>query len=339
MSTVIHASAPGKLLISGEYAVLDRAPALVAAVDVRARCELRLGSSDEWVIEALPIDPRGRRCRISAGGIDWQDEPVELLEAGFDALPDARRRMLAGTGAALRIDTSGFFIKDTKLGLGSSAAALTALMGALWAATGGLPEEAEAFSQLQAAHHAWQGGGSGADLAAALSGGVLLYRREPRITAPVALPDSLEILPIWTGEAASTADFLAAVDDFQARDPKEFLARMKVLEAEAEEAALAASNGDAEALFEAIGDFGGALRALGEAAELPIWNSAHLALREAVEAAGGAYKPSGAGGGDFGLAFVRDKRVLEAVKSSISSAGYATMPLRFGARGLHVTTD
>ena len=39
MST-ITASAPGKLFITGEYAVLDRAPAMLTAVDVRAAAEI-----------------------------------------------------------------------------------------------------------------------------------------------------------------------------------------------------------------------------------------------------------------------------------------------------------
>lgn len=343
MSRII-ASAPGKLLICGEYAVLDKAPALVAAVDVRARCELvpgELVSGDRssWRVQALPLDPAPAEFRCSAAGVEWSDQPVELLDAALAALTPERRARLQDSGGTLRIDTSAFFIKDCKLGLGSSAAALAAVCGALWEFTGGLPDESEAFATLQSAHRAWQGGGSGADIAAALSGGVLLYRREPRIAAPVALPDDLEILPVWTGTPASTADFLAAIDAFQQREPGEFLAKMKVLEMEAEEAALAVSSGDAATLFEALGDFGGALRALGEAADLPIWSPEHLAIREVVEAAGGVYKPSGAGGGDFGLALCRDKDTLEGVKSSVSSAGYATPELRFGARGLTVVSE
>lgn len=334
--TRISASAPGKLIISGEYAVLDRAPALVAAVDVRARCDIDTGSDTAWRVQALPVNPAPAIFRVDGRDLQWETEPVALLDAAWKALPAERRERLNDTGGTIRLDTSGFFIKDSKLGLGSSAAALTALLGALWRLTGDLPAEPEAFDAIVAAHRHWQGGGSGADIAAALSGGVLLYRREPRITAPVAWPEDLEILPVWTGNAASTADFLDAVDAFQQREPEEFLARMKVLEMEAEESAVAASDGNAAALLEALGDFGGALRALGEAAQLPIWSPEHVAIRDAVEAAGGVYKPSGAGGGDFGLAFGRDKGTVERVKSSISSAGYGVMPLHFGARGLRV---
>lgn len=57
--------------------------------------------------------------------------------------------------------------------------------------------------------------------------------------------------------------------------------------------------------------------------------------------AGGVYKPSGAGGGDVGLAVLPagDEQQLEGLKSSLSSAGYSILPLRFGARGLHVTSE
>ena len=42
----IVASAPGKIVVSGEYAVLVGAPALAAAVDRRVRCAIDDGDAD-----------------------------------------------------------------------------------------------------------------------------------------------------------------------------------------------------------------------------------------------------------------------------------------------------
>ncbi len=339
---MISASAPGKLFITGEYAVLDRAPALLTAVNVRAHCRLRPASGDAWRIVTPPLSSSPAVFRIRDGLPEWEGEPVPLFDAAWRALSGMQRKALAKSAWNVSLDTSAFFLKDRKLGLGSSAAALAALAGALWAAAGGeLPEEAEAFDALKAAHTAWQGGGSGADLAVTLSGGSILYRREPRIAAPVALPEDLEILPVWSGKAASTGEFLRRLADFQERDPDRFRERFAVLEQEAEEAALAASQADSRAFLEAFDDCGAALRALGEAADLPIWSADHERIGAIVHAAGGCYKPSGAGGGDIGLAVIAsgDGKAMEALKSPLSSAGYSILPLGFGARGLHVSTS
>ena len=45
---MIEASAPGKLVLSGEYAVLSGGPALVAAVDRRVTCTLSSREQGGW---------------------------------------------------------------------------------------------------------------------------------------------------------------------------------------------------------------------------------------------------------------------------------------------------
>lgn len=334
----VVASAPGKLFVTGEYAVLDRAPALLTAVNVRAVCRLRPASGEVSRLVTPPLSMTPAVFRIADDMPQWEDEPVPLLDAAWRALTEARRRKLAESAWHISLDTSAFFLKDRKLGLGSSAAALAALTGALWAATGDLPAEADAFDALRSAHTAWQGGGSGADLAVTLAGGNILYRRDPRIAAPVALPGGLEVLPVWSGRPASTGEFLRKLAEFQENAPERFRERFAVLEQEAEEAAVAASAGDADAFLEAFEDQGAALRALGEAAELPIWSEDHERIGEIARANGVRYKPSGAGGGDIGLALIRagDEEGAERLKSGLSSAGYSILPLGFGARGLHI---
>lgn len=335
--TRVTASAPGKLFITGEYAVLERAPALLTAVDVRAHCRIEAAGGDCRIV-ALPLSPVPAVFGLDAEGLPrWRDEPVPLVDAAWRALEPSRRRSLADAGWHIVLDTSAFFLKDRKLGLGSSAAALAALMGALWKLSGGLPSEAEAFAALTAAHRTWQGAGSGGDLAASLAGGTLLFRREPCVAAPVALP-AVEIVPVWSGEPASTGGFLGRLEEFRNSAPALYRDRLAVLARGAEEAAQAAASGDPAAFLEAFGDYGAALRALGDAAELPIWSAVHERIGAVVRAAGGVYKPSGAGGGDVGLALLSagDAGRLAAVKSALSSNGYVVLPLRFAACGLNL---
>ena len=96
------ASAPGKLLIAGEYAVLEGAPALVAAINRRARAEMR--ASGEARTE--PVSP----LHLAIGGTLGSD--TSELER-------------------LHLDTRALFLGQRKLGLGSSAAACVAGIAAL----------------------------------------------------------------------------------------------------------------------------------------------------------------------------------------------------------------
>ncbi|MEO8908398.1 MAG: hypothetical protein ABI310_10060, partial [Microbacteriaceae bacterium] len=154
----IEASAPGKLFLLGEYAVLHGAPALLTAVDRRARVTVS-GANGAGANRAGSASnaPGDARWRVSAPAIGI---PMCVLEsdgglpAGLDQSTrdrlrvfDAVRRAVARlavsasaapspTGLTITIDTDSFWHSGHKLGLGSSAAVAVALTTALAAAHG-----------------------------------------------------------------------------------------------------------------------------------------------------------------------------------------------------------
>ena len=209
--TALVASAPGKLVVCGEYAVLDGAPAVAVAVDRRA--VVRVEAADQWSVAAPGFDERRREFRVRAARIEWPRgrSPLPLLDAVFGSLARAPDRPLA-----LTMDTAAFSAAGSKLGLGSSAALAVALGGALttWL-TGsgdGLPETAGS------AHRELQGGrGSGVDVATAVRGGLIRYRM-PDEVVDLVWPRGLRARVLYSGVPASTTaklDRLAAAD----RDP------------------------------------------------------------------------------------------------------------------------
>ena len=140
--------APGKAMLIGEYAVLEGEPAVVAAVSVYARAVLGGGSPSSPFIEAA-----------------IRETHVELLELS---------RSILGPSVP-HVDTSAFVQGGRKLGVGSSAAATVAAVGALLHAAGlDLSDEkirARAYAAAKRAHDSEQGtAGSGADLWAAVHG-------------------------------------------------------------------------------------------------------------------------------------------------------------------------
>ncbi len=194
------ASAPGKLVILGEYAVLDGAPALAMAVNRRCRAELASVREGPCRLQTRMPAPEAHRFEPGrASGVAL----VDLVTAGGEA-PTPWHGVL---------DTSALFASGIKLGLGSSAAALCAWAG-VWAAFTGEsgPLRRPDLAELIELHRRFQSGGSGLDVAASFTGGVVTFRLEAGDGAAVGsvrLPNSVGFASIFAGRSASTPGLVA----------------------------------------------------------------------------------------------------------------------------------
>src|SRR5439155_20763026 len=132
-------------------------------------------------------------------------------------------------------------------------------------------------------------------------GGVVeVVRRNARlVVAPRVLPTGLELLVGWTGEPASTVPLLRRFSAAARVQP----AVLRDLSLTAERAAAAVTAGDRMAFLDAVDRSGSLLEHLGREIELPIVTPALARLVSAARRAGAVAKPSGAGGGDCGIAF------------------------------------
>jgi phosphomevalonate kinase len=305
-------------MLAGEYAVLVGAPAVCAAVERASgprRAAAWLGAEGE----ATPL----ARCVARAAA-----ERRGVPPAG--AVARALARALAADTAAFRAAGGG-----PKLGLGSSSAAAAAMAASALAALGrgASPEQGEVLEVALAAHHAFARGGSGADVAACVLGGVVLFRRGargPRL-APLALPPGLDVRLYFSGAPASTrglvARVLARAGEPGARRALDALGRA------ARRFATACRSGDVPALLAAVRAHAAGLAALERAAGVHILTPPHARLVAAAEAIGGAAKPSGAGGGDVAVAFAPDRRTGAAIARAAAREGLLAVPVRIGAPG------
>lgn len=121
--------APGKVVIAGEYAVLDGAPALVLAIDRGVRCEVRPGEGvqtpdgdDRFVRPALEHAPRAL-YRFSA----WN--PVDL--PGKPGFGGSAAACVAACVAAGRPGADAFAIHRAVQGGGSGLDVAASLVGGL----------------------------------------------------------------------------------------------------------------------------------------------------------------------------------------------------------------
>jgi degradative hydroxymethylglutaryl-CoA reductase len=289
----IPVSAPGKAFLIGEYAVLEGAPALVAALDVRA-------------VAHRPAKPKGPASAV----VRCAHQRVKgYLEArGVQDIPPAPV-----------VETGGFTMGARKLGLGSSAAVAASVIGYHLTAAGLDPFDPrvreDALSLALAAHaEAQGGGGSGADVAAAVLGGLLHF--QDRKTRTVAMPQWAHIGFVDAGAPAVTSRFVAQVKAAAAKQPGAYADAIGTLSAAVDQflTAFRDSPNPAKSLAgvrQATQTHNEGLRALAAMSDAPIMTPAIETIIREAEADGLAAKPSGAGGGDLVVVIAASRADLD----------------------------
>ena len=359
----VRVQVPGKLMLLGEYAVLEGAPALVAAVDAYAHVEVAAASAFSLMMQGPAVEKKQVDFVTNAAG--EADFSASATAAGAGAnglgLGPAARAIAAACAwtrevgcamppAQIYVDTRAFSLPGgDKLGLGSSAAVVVGVLLAL-AAHAGVPEAmafdggeaacAALFGRAHAAHAGAQGGrGSGADVAASVMGGVVLLRAAPG-KPPVLrrLPDAAPVAwqAVYSGRGASTAAFLAQVANLKVAQPDLYWRIYERLGVLSQAGAEFWMLGDSNAFLSVIGSVQEALAELGRAAGADIVTAVHAQLQALVQTQGGVYKISGAGGGDIGLAWCRRGLGRRRIARALASFGAAPLPLRLARRGATV---
>lgn len=305
------ASAPGKLFLTGEYAVLEGAPAVLAPVPHSASASLEPAAQGKGGIHMTAAET----IQIPIAGLDKAPLVQAVVEAASSAGASPGLKALLDGKARLAADTAAFHSGGRKLGLGGSAAITVALLRCLCPTL----DKAALLPLAQRAHRRFQQGrGSGADIALALEGQPILF--EGGRVQPACLPQGLQLLCIWTGKASSTGDFLRRLAAFAKQAPKAYRQAIQPLAEAAAKAAQALSQ-SAQDFLRAVQQYGHSLLEFSEATGLGFYSAAHLALRKQVESAACIYKPSGAGGGDFGIAFAASPEPIAALQAQLAQAG------------------
>ena len=338
----VRATAPGKLVLLGEYAVLEGAPAVVMAADRRAEVIVAPASGPRCRVRATNLGAEAEFTVLGDGRLDWaQGDAVQADRFGVLASV-VRELVQAGVASAAdlgafetRITTSQFYQRGAngtgdKLGLGSSAALTVALAAALSAhASGELNGGSPGLDIALRAHRGFQrGSGSGLDVAASLHGGVVSYRlrsggRSPEIRN-LSLPAGIEMLCVSAGKGASTREYLERIALWRRRAPEVAAAALEELSELAQAGLDAVESADTSRFLFVVSAFAAALQSFREAADVDIMSAEHRAIEGVVRAGGGVYKPSGAGGGDIGLAFSDDAGRLERLAEDLARAGFAS---------------
>ncbi|HXX65953.1 MAG TPA: hypothetical protein VEK07_02150 [Polyangiaceae bacterium] len=263
----MRAMAPGKLVLTGAYAVLQGAPAIAAAVN-------RYALADTDRLAATPSP----EVQAAFGDRGAPDVDVAMLQNGY----------------------------GRKLGLGSSAAALVAALGASALDRGEDIRDPKVrdglFRFARTAHARAQSGGSGVDVAASVYGGVIRYTLDGPDAAieTVEWPHDLVMAAFFMGQSARTSDLLARVRAARLQATQD-MARLDAALFSAAVAAAAAMRSGAGEFVRCARAYSELLAGLGAMADAPIVPEACAELAKLAESEDAAFIPSGAGGGDVAV--------------------------------------
>ena len=317
----VESSAPGKLVLSGEYAVLAGAKALVAAVDRRVVCVVQRRNEADWSLKSTGYVFESSHTIEELSSELPDDDPARFI--AHLSTPTALPRH-----AAVTIDSSPFYLQKQKLGIGSSAAVTVALGSALAALNG---HEID-LERLQQAHRTFQGDvGSGLDVAAAYRGGIILYQHNRAETH--SLDPKLRYRFVFTGESTQTPRMIARFNAWRGETTPSILVELISTADAVVEASL-----NANAFMSCIRDYIDALVRLDQDAQIGIFGPGHKAAMGLAQRHGVLYKPCGAGGGDMGIAFSTDDGALAGFERSVEEQGLKVVQLEIADDGVRVRT-
>jgi len=169
----VEASAPGKVILFGEHSVVYRGPAVVLAIDKRARVVAEERSDDKIYIDALNIGFSGYFV-----GDKYHPEQGERWRGRrLAAFKLAARRTMEHLGVESGLNLIIRSEIPIAVGLGSSAAISVATVAAVGALLGaGLPKE-EICSLAYEGERMVHGTPSGVDNNISTYGGILRYEK------------------------------------------------------------------------------------------------------------------------------------------------------------------
>ncbi|RYG74164.1 phosphomevalonate kinase [Lentibacillus lipolyticus] len=353
---------PGKLMIAGEFAVLEPYQKLaVMAVDRFVYAKLEKSVDNRLSLETFNLhDLPWAYDETGAVHVKTDDTRVKFVENAMTVVYTyLRENNYKPHNFHLSIRSELDDAAGRKYGLGSSAAVVTSAVFAILARfLPKRPPETLVFKLAAVSHVITQGSGSGADIAASSYGGWLeyvsfqaewlteAYKSSNYITElvhsdwpyfaaqRVQLPEDIYMCIGWTGSPASTSELIEKISMFKATSPDLYNGFLTGSRQAVTSFLQGLETGDTTSVLKGIRQNRRILADLGRNAGAPLETPLLKTLCDLAETFGGAGKLSGAGGGDCGIAFMPSKEKAKQLIKAWKQAGIHPLemhPCAFGA--------
>lgn len=322
--TKITVSAPGKLMLLGEHAVVYNHPCLVTAVDQRMTATVEKTHDALFRLDAPDVHISRYVKPISEIGSGNIPKGAQFVEV---AVKNVYKKYHLSEGVS--IETSSEF--SALFGFGSSSASTVCVVKALSELFNLRLNEKDIFDLAYATVLDIQGKGSGFDIAAAVYGGTLYF---------VTGGQKIEKLPIqsvpliigYSGLKADTVTLINKVAEKAKKYPEVIQNTYEQIDKLVELAKDALIKGDWQRVGELIDINQGYLELLGVSTQK--LSSMIYAARD--NGAFGA-KLSGAGGGDCMIALA-PKDTTNSVQKAIEQAGGTIISVKPNDQGVRIET-
>lgn len=307
----VVASAPAKIILFGEHFVVYGEPAIVVAIDRRARAEAELRQDKRLRFQSANLNTS---CYFENGVFKVEQGDAKEARLKFEPVKLAVEKVLAASGKNVGLDITINSAIPVGAGLGSSAAVVVSVTAAVSALLGLEFSKQDIFRIAFEAERVVHGTPSGVDPAIATFGGTLLFQVDTGFK-PLEVKTDVPLVIGNTGVERSTKIQVEKVretmDSFpQIADPIRKAAREIVLRA-----VTALQENDLETLGRLMNINHALLYGIGVSDESLEW------LTNAARKAGAlGAKLTGAGGGGCMIALARPER-LENVSEAIMRAG------------------
>jgi phosphomevalonate kinase len=358
---------PGKLMIAGEYAVLEpHQKAVVAAVNRYVTANIKPSMQNRLSLPQLGLEDITWKISDERIQFSVSDPRLNFIQNSIFLVKQfLQEKSLIVSPFQLKIESElDDPLSGQKYGLGSSAAVVVAVISAILNLHSGGKEALdldEIFKLSAITHLKTQGSGSGADIAAAVYGGWLEYsafsvkwvldelkhgkklrslieKPWPNLSIrPLTPPSMLQLVVGWTIEAASTAPLIKRVQHFRENNLEAY---NEFLEESAKSVARLVQSFEINDCTEAINSLKQnrkALHKLGENALITIETKKLKTLCSIAETFGSS-KSSGAGGGDCGIAFLKGDAETEELYKAWKEVEIIPLNLSVSKMGVSVKT-
>jgi mevalonate kinase len=202
----VTVSAPGKLMLFGEHAVVYGHPCIVTAVDQRMFVTAEVNDSGNFELEAPDVKVSAYKRPLSEIGIGEIPMGAQFVETAIANVVIKYKKSLTGLKVITRSEFSSQF------GFGSSSASTVCMVKALSELLGLKLKEKEIFDIAFRTVLDIQGKGSGFDVAAGVYGGTL-YFVTPGKTIEKLKIKTLPLIVGYSGVKADTVTLINKVSD------------------------------------------------------------------------------------------------------------------------------
>lgn len=368
---MVFVQAPGKLILSGEWSVLEQGnPAIVMAVDSASTVLIKempqtAISSPDFGIKKIACEFDGKSLEMP-NATPKQKEVLRFVKSAAETalrylnekkIPLKKFELATGSKKNSIKKPGGSF---QKTGFGSSAAITVATVAAVLELHGEqITKNRGTIYKLAAISHFLGQGriGSAADIAASTFGGIVFYRRfdgpwlslalekKPLLEVvesdwpgffaqEIPVPKNFELIAAFSGKSASTTKLAEKMGIFKKTNPADYMQAIGSIKDTTKKLANALKKGESEKTFKLIAQNRDQLKELSEKSGNTLETRELSKIIETINKSGAAAKFSGAGGGDCAIGICYSKETKQQAIRALKEKGLKPLDINISPTGV-----